>query len=269
LGERVLRVWMSVIKDEHDYLGEVLRRYQATGTIDAVLAEVEGGWATALGSGWSAVSATSAGRRQVLPLVTVSAGNDVDSVASVPSAAGEDAPGQKAAPRRYRLVPERSVVLIEVRSTVGPLSFGALGVTGFVEAVITDGVVRVGTQPSGRIAIDVTGLRSGNGLYDAELLRRIDARRFPTATVELCNCDQSGVSSRYNLEGALTFHGVTRTVQGTVSVEAISDRLLLISGEQAFDIRDFALPSPTVLMLRIYPDVRVQLQAEAELEDTR
>ena len=48
-GERVLRVWMGVIKDEHDYLGKVLRRYQATGTTDAVLAEVEGGWATASG----------------------------------------------------------------------------------------------------------------------------------------------------------------------------------------------------------------------------
>ncbi len=43
----------------------------------------------------------------------------------------------------------------------------------------------LGAQPSGRIAVDVAGLRSGNGLYDAELLRRIDARRFPTATVEL------------------------------------------------------------------------------------
>ena len=50
LGERVLRVWMGVIKDEHDYLGQVLRRYQATGTTDAVLAEVEGGWASALSS---------------------------------------------------------------------------------------------------------------------------------------------------------------------------------------------------------------------------
>jgi hypothetical protein len=32
---------MSVIKEERDCLGRVLRRYQATGTIDAVLAEVE------------------------------------------------------------------------------------------------------------------------------------------------------------------------------------------------------------------------------------
>ena len=63
LGERVLRVWMNVIKEERDCLGRVLRRYQATGTSDAVLAEVEGGWAAALGLGWSPVSSTSQAQR--------------------------------------------------------------------------------------------------------------------------------------------------------------------------------------------------------------
>ena len=62
-------------------------------------------------------------------------------------------------------------------------------------------------------------------------------------------------------------HG-TGAAHGTVSVEAVGDRRLIITGEQVFDIRDFAIPSPTVLMLRIYPDVRVRLQAEAELEDS-
>jgi hypothetical protein len=55
--------------------------------------------------------------------------------------------------------------------------------------------------------------------------------------------------------------------EGTVNVEALSDRRLVITGEQVFDIRDFAVPSPTVLMLRIFPDVRVHLHAEAERED--
>jgi polyisoprenoid-binding protein YceI len=104
-------------------------------------------------------------------------------------------------------------------------------------------------------------------LYDAELLRRIDARRFPTAKVELRECTASGLGSRYGLKGDLTFHGVTRPAEGTVSVEALSDHRILITGEQVFDIRDFAVPSPTMLMLRIYPDVRVRLQAEAELEE--
>jgi hypothetical protein len=172
-------------------------------------------------------------------------------------------------PKRFRLVPERSVVLIEVRSTVGPLSFGAIGLTGSVEATVIDGVLRTEVAPTGRLEIAIAELRSGNNLYDAELLRRIDARRFPTAKVELRECAASGPGTRYGLKGELTFHGVTRPAEGTVDVHAVSDERLVVTGEQVFDIRDFSIPSPTVLMFRIYPDVRVRLHAEAELEETR
>ena len=274
LGERVLRVWMGVIKEEHDYLGQVLRRYQATGTTDAVLAEVEGGWASALASGWSAVSSTSAGRRRLVPVDGDGAADgDDDSVTAEGSGEPEEPLGVGgslvATVQRFRLVPDRSVVLIEVRSTVGPLSFGAIGVAGSVQAAVVDGVLRTEIAPSGRLEIDVSGLSCGNSLYDAELLRRIDARRFPTATVELQECAASGPGTRYRLTGELTLHGVTRPAQGTVTVEAASEHRLVITGEQVFDIRDFAIPSPTMLMLRIYPDVRVRLHAEAELEEAR
>jgi PadR family transcriptional regulator PadR len=264
-GERVLRVWMGVVKEEYGRLGEVLRRYQATGTTDAILAEVEGGWSIALGSGWSPVSSTSTGRR----LVSLDSGSQASTVVP-PDVVAERAPGLAVTacpdPTRFRLVPDRSVALIEVRSSVGPISFGAIGVSGWIEAAFADGLVRTDHPPSGHIEIDVTGLRCGNGLYDAELLRRVDARRFPTATVDLRDCTAISLASRYQLEGDLTFHGITRPVQGAVSVELDSDRHLVVSGEQIFDIRDFAIPSPTVLMLRIYPDVRVRLHAEAELE---
>ncbi len=264
LGERVLRVWMGVIKEEHDYLGQALRRYQATGTSDAVLAEVEGGWASALGVGWSPVSSTSGGRRR---LMAVDEEWDDPLPPMVPAlddvgAAG----GDGSQPEYFRLVPDRCAVLIEVRSTVGPLSFGTVDITGTIRAAVTDGVLRTDIAPSGRLTIDVSTLNSGNKLYDAELLRRIDARRFPSASVELHECAPGGPGSRYRLAGALTFHGVTRPAEGTVTVEAEPDGRLVITGEQVFDIRDFAVPSPTVLMLRIYPDVRVRLHAEAELE---
>jgi PadR family transcriptional regulator PadR len=255
LGERILRVWMGVVKEEQDVLGQVLRRYQATGRADAVLAEVEGGWAAALGVGWSPVSSTSPGHRWLVPLVsddtTPTRVRDITEAASI------------------RLIPERSVVLIEVRSTVGPLSFGAIGLTGYVDAAIADGILQTDVAPAAHLEIDVSGLSSGNGVYDAELRRRIDARRYPTATVELRECTAGGVDSLYRLKGELTFHGVTRPAEGTVKVEAISERRVVITGEQVFDIRDFAIPSPTVLMLRIYPDVRVRLHAEAELEEAR
>jgi DNA-binding PadR family transcriptional regulator len=260
-GEEVLRVWMSVIKEEHDQLGQVLRRYQATGTTNALLAEVEGGWASALSSGWSPVSSTLVPHRRLVPVRTGPVDVGPYPVGPPPTASPDSASD---GPREYHLVPDRSVLLIEVRSTVGPLSFGAIGITGSVRAVVVDGTLRTEPPPSGTLEIDMSGLSSGNGLHDAELLRRIDARRFPTATVELRNCAASAPGTRYRLEGELTFHGVTRPAQGTVNLEVLPDGRLTVTGEQVFDIRDFAIPSPTMLMLRIYPDVRVRLHVEAE-----
>ncbi len=79
LGQRVLRVWMGVIREEHAHLGDVIRRYQATGTVDAALSEVDGGWMPDLDVAWSPVSTTSLWRRRLMPLDT-----DVEDVAQPP-----------------------------------------------------------------------------------------------------------------------------------------------------------------------------------------
>lgn len=258
-GDEALRVWMGVIKQEHDALSNVLKRYQDTGTTSALLAEVEGGWGSSLGRGLASGASTSIGRRRLASMAT----------AAGDTATGVTATGRSARPtasrRRYRLIAGRSVVLIEVRSTVGPLSFGAIGASGWVETVVEDGALRPDATTRAHLEIDLRGLRSGNRLHDAELLRRIEARRYPSAVVELTDCRPYGAALRYQLNGELTFHGVTRPAQGTVSAHLAGERLV-VAGEQVFDIRDFALPAPTVLMLRIYPDVRVRLHAEAELD---
>ena len=72
-----------------------------------------------------------------------------------------------------------------------------------------------------------------------------------------------GRADHYWLAGEATFHGVTRPLDGTVAVTAPGEERLVVTGEQVFDIRDFDIASPTVLMLRIYPDVLVQLHVEA------
>jgi PadR family transcriptional regulator PadR len=256
-GERILRAWMGVIKDERDHLDDVLRRYRATGTVEAVMADVDGGWGTALGPESSAVSSTSRSRA---PRLTV-----IEPAAWRRHGAGgtDEASGRQ----RFTIIPDRSVILVEVRSSVGPLSFGAVGITGSIEAMVTDGMIAVASPPSAHLEVEVDGLHSGNGLYDAELLRRIDARRFPRASIDLRQATAIAADNRYRLEGELTFHGVTRSVHGTVRTSLSPDDDLVITGEQAFDIRDFAIASPTVLMLRIYPDVRVRLHLEAQPDD--
>jgi PadR family transcriptional regulator PadR len=256
LGSRMLRAWMSVIKEERDGLDRVLRRYQASGTTDAMLAEVDGDWAATLRSTFSPVSPSSPARRRSIILEQL---DDLD--ADVIDAELVDGDAQ---PARYQLVPDRSAVMIEVRSSVGPISFGALGLSGWIDADVAHGTIRPGTQPAARIDIAVDGLSSGNRLYDAELLRRIDARRFPVASIDLGDTALLAGGSRYRLRGDLRFHGVDRPVEGTVDVAVLSDLRLRVKGEQVFDIRDYDVPSPTVLMLRIYPDVRVHLHVEAE-----
>jgi polyisoprenoid-binding protein YceI len=247
---------MGVIKEERDRLDNVLRRYMATGTLDAVLAEVEGGWASVTGPAWSPVSSTS-WVDEHWPRYSPSAPTDT------PAA---DRGERHASTSRFRLVPERSVALVEARSSVGPITFGAIGVTGTIDVGVHDGEVVLDDPPAAHVEINVDELRSGNRLYDAELLRRIDARRHPVVALDLRDCVPAGSASRFRLGGDVTIHGVTRPIHGTVSVTVGRADRLVVQGDHVVDIRDFDIESPTVLMLRIYPDVRVQLQVEAERE---
>lgn len=299
LGQRVLRAWMGVVNEEHDYLGQVLRRYRATGTADALLSEVEAGWSSALGAGGSPVAPNATVWRQPVRADDRRAsGIPPPAPSRVPTATPPET-GLATRSGCFRILPERSAILVEVRSTVGPLTFGAMGLSGSVVASavasvdggnfgpsgasgaagppgaggaggppgagageINSGAVPTGA-PLGRLVVDVSALGSGNPLYDAELLRRIDARRYPTAVVELLGCTPATPGRSCHASGELTLHGVTRPISGTVYVEQLDGGILSVTGHHVFDIRDFAIPSPTVLMLRIYPDVRVKLHAEA------
>ena len=148
----------------------MLRRYAGAGGIDAMLAEAEGGWGAVTGHGGSSVSST-AERRRSLPFrrwpAPVARREAVDTV-RYPTAA------------RYRVVPERSAVLIEARSSVGPITFGALGVTGAIDAEIHDGG-RSPTAPTARSTGRTDSLRSGNRLYDAETAPRSTPADTPSS----------------------------------------------------------------------------------------
>lgn len=272
-GEQVLRSWMGVIKQERDGLDRVLKRYVATGTVDAVLAEVEGGWHAVTASTWSAVSSTSRMDRGRASLLSAA-------LSLMPNTIGDDPSGHRAVAHdremrdpeeittsRFRVVPDRSVVMINARSSVGPITFGAIGVTGVIEASVAGRRVCPVPRPVAQLEIEVERLQSGNSLYDAELLRRIDARRHPIVRLDLQACAALGSAGRYQLSGEVDFHGVSQPIDGTVTVVMPSDHSLVVRGEQVVDIRDFGVASPTVLMLRIYPDVVVGLQIEAELDE--
>jgi polyisoprenoid-binding protein YceI len=166
---------------------------------------------------------------------------------------------------RFRLVPERSSLAIDARSNVGPIRWEATGLQGGFE-LMEQGPETVDPRKAqwAELEVAVEGLTSGNPLYDAELMRRIDARTYPTAQVALRHVDPVGTGNRYQLQGNLTFHGVTRLLTGTVEIAFPASGVALIYGEKVIDIRDFDVRSPAVLMLKILPDVRVRMSLEAE-----
>jgi polyisoprenoid-binding protein YceI len=169
------------------------------------------------------------------------------------------------AARRFDVNPDRSVLLVDARSSVGPITFGALGVVGTIDATFADGRLRPEAGPVAQLEVRVDQLRSGNGLYDAELMRRIEGNRYPVVELVLRDCEAIGSTSRYRVRGDVTCHGTTRTLEGSIEVVPLSPTTIVIRGEQTLDIRDFGVASPTVLMLRIYPDVVVKIQIEAEV----
>jgi len=168
--------------------------------------------------------------------------------------------------KRFRVAPDRSAVIVRARSNVGHIEFATTELAGVID-IDSDGTgVLTDQAPKATVEVDVGTLASGNALYDAELRRRIDARRFPSAVVELRAADRVESSDRYVLNGTLTMHGITREVSGTVTARFREPASIVITGEHVFDIRDFDLPAPATMMLKIYPDVRVQLHLEADAD---
>jgi polyisoprenoid-binding protein YceI len=161
----------------------------------------------------------------------------------------------------FRIDPGQSRVWIEARSSMHPIHGEASGLEGSIEASLADGLIDMAEGPKVQIQLPVTQLQSGRKLEDAEMMRRIDARRFPTIRGETTAFKEDG--GRYRVRGDLTFHGVTRQVEGEVTISADASSLV-IEGEQTFDIREFGVEPPKILMLRVHPDVRVRIKVVAE-----
>ena len=165
---------------------------------------------------------------------------------------------------RFRLVPDRSELWAEARSTLHPVRVHTTGLTGVVELELRGD--RVDLVPPTHVEVETERLRSGNALVDGELRRRLDSRKFPRIRGELIRSIAGNGQGRRRLTGELTFHGVTRNLEVEVTVRQLDERTLEIEGARSIDMRDFGLPPPSFLMFRMQPEVQVRAKLVAERE---
>ncbi len=163
----------------------------------------------------------------------------------------------------FEVLPGRSAVLVKARSNVGPISFATSEVSGDIAAEVTGGAIDLSAPIDARLTVSLRGLTSGNSLYDTELKRRIDIRRYPEAILELERVTLLDESNQFELTGRITLHAVSRSLRGEVSVEGLERDMMVIRGHQTLDIREFDLDVPTTLALKIYPEVTIEMHIEA------
>jgi polyisoprenoid-binding protein YceI len=166
---------------------------------------------------------------------------------------------------RYSIVSDQSQVWIEARSSVHPIHTETKGLEGYIDLEMNgDGRISVDTQPSARLSLPVERLKSGNRFEDREMLKRIDAKQFSTIDGVLTLMKDTGRDSRYLVHGDVTFRGVTCSHQNEMTISAIDDRTIVLEGESTFDVRDFGMEPPKILMLRVHPEVNVRVQIFAQ-----
>jgi polyisoprenoid-binding protein YceI len=167
---------------------------------------------------------------------------------------------------RFRIVPERSRIWVDARSSLHPIHVETTGLRGHLDATLAGGSLAPGAPTTGSIEIEADRMKSGNALYDHELERRLEARKFPFIRGSVRDVTPLGDGQRYRVLGQLEFHGVSRPVEGEVRLRVVDERTLEIDGERVFDLRDYGLEPPRILMLKVYPEVRVRAQVIAERE---
>lgn len=122
----------------------------------------------------------------------------------------------------------------------------------------------LGQRIAGELELSVDRLTSGNQLYDRELRRRIDAKRYPSIGGRVTKIVANGTHPKYLVAGDISFHGKTRSFEHEMHITR-SDDTVELSGNYVFDIREFGMKPPSMLMVRVYPEISVRV----ELHGTR
>ena len=172
------------------------------------------------------------------------------------------------APRaaRFRVNTALSTVDVGLRVNLHPSHINANALSGVIECELDEkGRPRLDRPYSARLALRVDAISSGHGLQDREMRRRFDARRYPVIRARVVEGEVLRGAGRYRAVAKLTLHGQTREVSADIRL-TIQGAVMLVDGRQVINVKDFGIDPPRLIILKVEPEVDVDVHIVADLQ---
>jgi polyisoprenoid-binding protein YceI len=82
----------------------------------------------------------------------------------------------------------------------------------------------------------------------------------------LADIERDDNKASYRVSGDITFRGVSKRHEDVMVIHAIDDTTISLEGSSRFDIREFGMQPPRVLMLKVEPEVDIRVEIVAVKE---
>jgi len=164
---------------------------------------------------------------------------------------------------RFDVNTAQTTVQVGLRVNLHPSHINANALSGFIECEVDDqGKPRLDQPYRAELTLPVDAIKSGNGIQDREMRRRFDTSRYPTITAVVTHGEALDDDGRYRATARLTLHGVTKDITGDVKLTP-SGNTLTIDGQQVINVKDFGIDPPRLIILKVEPDVDLQVHIVA------
>lgn len=166
---------------------------------------------------------------------------------------------------RFRVNTAESTVNVGLRINLHPSHIRANALSGFIECEVDEqGQPRLDQPYNAELTLPVDAIKSGNSIQDREMRRRFDVAHHPAITAKVNHGEALG-GGRYRATAQLTMHGQTREITGEIQL-TVSGTTMTIDGQQVINVKDFGIDPPRLIILKVEPEVDLQVHIVAERE---
>jgi polyisoprenoid-binding protein YceI len=167
---------------------------------------------------------------------------------------------------RFRVNTAQSTVKVGLRVNLHPSHISANALSGTIECEVDEkGKPRLDQPYSAALTLPVDAIKSGNGLQDREMRRRFDVSKYPTISATVTHGETLPGEGNYRATAKLTMHGITKEIAGDVQLSVDGTRMT-IDGQQVINVKEFGIDPPRLIILKVEPDVDLQVHIVAELQ---